>query len=132
MVFPKTHAFYRGTNVHKPTGSSPTSVDWEVFSVATLGIPRYRKKGLVDQCLRKVDQELLQRAKLAHVEGYKHKVQMWLHTIDEVNGTYWRKKGFQDVGERHILPKGVWNKELDFTLVKMNRVCTDLPKLSSP
>jgi len=79
-----------------------------------------------------IDRELVQRAKSAPGEWSKRTVQLWLHTVDEVNGPYWRKKGFRDVGEKHILPKGVWNKELDFTLVEMRRVCIELPELSSP
>jgi hypothetical protein len=41
--------------------------------------------------------------------------------VDEINGEYWRKKGYAQVGADVILPRGVWNGELDFTLISMSR-----------
>jgi len=97
----------------------------EYGCVASLNEPRYRRKGLIDLCLRAVEAALiLKHSKTSastttsltsitdNGNGSKlaSDIKMYVGCIDYVNEEYWRRKGFVEV-ERKVMPVGHWGYE---------------------
>ena len=46
-------------------------------------------------------------------------LKLWVIVVEEVNRVYWRKRGFEQVGEELIRAKGEWGATREFGLIKM-------------
>lgn len=69
---------------------------------AVTSSPLYRKSGLVNACLEALTKELVGREKEKRTkkveEGKGNGVlKVWVHAVEEYNGPYWRKKGWEYV-----------------------------------
>jgi hypothetical protein len=93
---------------------SPKIQEWELFGVATINMPLYRKKGLIEKCIEPLRDELMTR--------YTRKPVIWAQAIEEINGNYWCKKGYVPIDEGVLIPKGVWSHSVDFTIISMTRL----------
>lgn len=69
---------------------------YEIKAVTSL--PGYRKMGLVSVCLDVLTAELVRRSE-------DRVLKLWVHSVEENTGTYWRKRGWQFVRE-YSMPAG--------------------------
>lgn len=81
---------------------------WEIKAVTTKR--GWYKMGLVGRCIGAMSEELLRQA--------GGKVKLWLHAVEEVNGEYWRRRGWKEV-RRFTRPAGFWDSKKGFQLVVM-------------
>lgn len=87
-------------------------MDWEVGPVASHRDTQYRKKGLVDRCLEALYSRLLAQAQTGTVR-------LHMTVLEVPNAPYWRRKGYQQDGERWEIPPGEWHKVDGYTVVDM-------------
>jgi hypothetical protein len=98
-----------------PQGMSNPNKDgreWEITPVAVSSHPEYRKRGLVDQCLKPLYTRLLERVE----DG---EVKLWVKVVEDLLSEYWSRKGFKQVGPQWFIPIGQWHKSRGFTLIDM-------------
>lgn len=86
--------------------------EWEITPVAVSSNPEYRKRGLVDQCLKALYTRLLERVE----DGT---VRLWVKVVEDLLSEYWARKGFKQVGPQWFIPIGEWHRNRGFTLIDM-------------
>lgn len=86
--------------------------EWEITPVAVFSHPEYRKRGLVDQCLKALYPYLLERVE----DG---PVRLWIKVVEDLLSEYWARKGFKQVGPQWFIPIGQWHRSRGFTLIDM-------------
>ncbi|KAK7190361.1 uncharacterized protein CC84DRAFT_1167530 [Paraphaeosphaeria sporulosa] len=82
---------------------------WEIKAVTTKS--GWGKMGLVGRCIETITQDLIAQEQ-SHGE---EKVKLWLHAVEEVNGDYWRRRGWNDV-RGFNRPEGYWGSKFGFRL----------------
>ncbi|RMZ78960.1 hypothetical protein DV737_g3725, partial [Chaetothyriales sp. CBS 132003] len=90
---------------------------WEVKAVATMDSPETRGRGLAGQCIVALQHEIVSHNSLAREKG----LLLWIQTIEKQNGIYWRRRGYELVGQSELKPAGTWGATSGFwhsTLVK--------------
>jgi hypothetical protein len=87
----------------------PEEVGWEIKAVTTK--KGFNKLGLAGRCIDGLKKEI---ARVENVE----RVRLWVHTVNEVNGEYWRRRGWREV-RRTKMPIGLWGSVFGFWLVVM-------------
>ncbi|KAF1811395.1 hypothetical protein P152DRAFT_459791 [Eremomyces bilateralis CBS 781.70] len=88
---------------------------YELFGVASINQPHCRKQGLAQQCQDALAAALKERLGV-------DSVRFVLRVVEELNGAYWRRRGFKQVGEGSMRPKGQWNSDQDFLLIMMGKL----------
>ncbi|KAF2006395.1 hypothetical protein P154DRAFT_559460 [Amniculicola lignicola CBS 123094] len=84
---------------------------WEI---KTVGVRQgWRKRGLAELCIEGLTGHLL------GVEGGR--VTLWVHMVEDLNGVYWRKKGFMDV-RGYDKPAGIWGSYFGYRLTVLTKV----------
>ncbi|KAF1985612.1 hypothetical protein K402DRAFT_394591 [Aulographum hederae CBS 113979] len=84
---------------------------WEFNQVATS--PKYRGRGLSSKLIKMAEEEVLRRCE----DGNGGRVRMFVRTIEEVSGPFWRARGYVEVPEMFAkLPEGFthYDKEEGF------------------
>lgn len=99
--------------------SNMNEYDFEFFAVSSLNAPGYRKKGFVKKCIRALEENLLEGLS---TETQDIRVWLWVRVVEEINGEYWRRRGFCQCGVSIRAPKGKWHASKDFTLTKMKKL----------
>lgn len=86
---------------------------WEIKAVTTKA--GFEKRGLAGRCIAALTEEIA-RGRREEVGGGR--VRLWVHAVEEVNGGYWRRRGWREVRgfER---PVGYWGSRFGFRLVVM-------------
>jgi hypothetical protein len=82
----------------------------------------YRKKGLAELCVRALESHLLAQLRS---DGADIRLTFWVRVVESLNGEYWRRRGFCQVGEGVILPIGTWRASDPFLLITMNKLVTN-------
>ncbi|KAF2197619.1 hypothetical protein GQ43DRAFT_380583 [Delitschia confertaspora ATCC 74209] len=92
---------------------------YEIKTVTSAKAPvSYRKQGLASRCVAKLEEHLLSTVKAEG--GGKKKVDLWIQTEEELNGEYWRRRGFVDVRRNHM-PAGSWGAYREFVVVVLRK-----------
>ncbi|KAJ4300038.1 hypothetical protein N0V90_005287 [Kalmusia sp. IMI 367209] len=84
---------------------------WEIKAVTSKS--GWGKMGLVGRCIDALTSSLiaLEKEKLEKDGEEEGKVNLWLHAVEEVNGAYWRRRGWKDV--RYFdEPVGAWGNKI--------------------
>jgi hypothetical protein len=97
------------TELNVMDSGAPQEVGWEFKGVVTKS--GWNKMGLVGRCIDVLTKEIARRQNEASIR-------LWIHTVEEVNGEYWRRRGFEEV-RRHQMPAGHWYSRSGFQLVVM-------------
>ena len=87
--------------------------DYEIGPAVTLNLPAYRGRGLISRCISALSSRLL-----SQVEG---PVYLWVKVVEEIYAGYWARRGFEQVGERYVIPVGEWHSKRAYTLVDMRK-----------
>jgi GNAT superfamily N-acetyltransferase len=82
---------------------------WEIKGVATHAA--WLRKGLAGRCIAAIETEVARQED----EG---KIRLWIHMVEEVNGEYWRRRGFTEVRRSKTAP-GVFGAKFGVELVVM-------------
>ncbi|KAM3077917.1 hypothetical protein ACMFMF_004332 [Clarireedia jacksonii] len=88
-------------------------LSYEIKTAITADTPEARGKGLVGACI----QELVARLRGSGDD----EMLLWVQTVEDQNGPYWRRRGYELVGPVEIKEKGMWGSTKEFrfaTLVK--------------
>jgi hypothetical protein len=85
---------------------------WEIKAVTTKS--GWAKMGLVGWCIEAMTQDLITQEKEKGDNG-ERKLKLWLHAVEEVNGDYWRRRGWRDV-RGFSRPVGYWGSKFGFRL----------------
>lgn len=102
---------------HRPNDHSlvQKGLSYELKAVATADTPESRGRGLVETCINE----------LALTLSIRHRgdstLLLWVQILEDQNGGYWRRRGYEQVGPIETKPKGTWGSIKDFqftTLVK--------------
>ncbi|KZF23971.1 hypothetical protein L228DRAFT_266344 [Xylona heveae TC161] len=93
--------------------------NFEVFAVVSYNAPRYRRKGLAEQCQRLLEAELVNR--LSTPSQIQQGLNIWLYVAEEINGKYWRGKGGYEIISSGPAPNGLWTSIREFTLTTMRK-----------
>ncbi|KAL8861653.1 MAG: hypothetical protein Q9178_001854 [Gyalolechia marmorata] len=88
---------------------------WEVVTVCVH--PDWQKKGLADQLLNKVAEEVSSQVKSS---GGGPEFMLMVRTIKEINEKYWLGKGFEPVGEKFFEPS-LFESPTGFHLLDLSR-----------
>lgn len=117
VLFP--HPYYKRRHCPEtaPTDTDTHQLDhnYELFGVACLPLPQYRKRGLVDQCMSALERDLLLQTPV------DQQLRFWIRIVEYVNGPYWRKKGFVE-SARETMEVGHWGYECVWDMVTMVKV----------
>jgi GNAT superfamily N-acetyltransferase len=84
---------------------------WEIKGVATHAA--WLRKGLAGRCIAAIEKEVARLEK-------ESKIRLWIHAVEEVNGEYWRRRGFTEVRRSKTAP-GVFGATFGVELVVMVR-----------
>jgi hypothetical protein len=90
-------------------------LSYELKAAVTADAPESRRKGLVERCIG----ELI--ARVADRHAGERRLLLWVQVAEDLNGAYWRRRGFEQVGPIEVRLKGSWGSSRDFnfaTLVK--------------
>lgn len=88
-------------------------LSYEVKAVTTVDGPESRGKGLAGVMIQ---------ALLEHVWKNRHpgkEMLLWLQLSEELNGAYWRRRGYEQIGPVEVKPKGTWGSSHDFEFLTM-------------
>jgi GNAT superfamily N-acetyltransferase len=85
---------------------------WEIKTVTTQ--VDWMRRGLAGRCVG----ALAERAVEDEDCGSERKVQIWVQAVEELNGAYWRKKGWVEV-RAYQKPVGHWGSKLGYRLLVM-------------
>jgi hypothetical protein len=91
-----------------------------LFAVASRNSPSYRKQGFTSRCIDALIVHFSSR--IPESISIPASLKLWVIVVEEVNRVYWRKRGFEQVGEELIRPKGAWNAAREFGLINMMKV----------
>ncbi|OJD11551.1 hypothetical protein AJ78_06302 [Emergomyces pasteurianus Ep9510] len=103
--------------------------EWELGVVVVRPDPQLSKLGLAVRCASLLEQDLLERLERTEKEddngrtapvGQQQPLTFWLKTTEEINGSYWRRRGYTTVRTK-IFPKGFWGAYRDFELAWMKK-----------
>ena len=88
---------------------------WEVKTVAVkMG---YMKQGLAGRCIAVLQKHILKQQRTDSVaETGKKTSRLWIQTAEDVNGAYWRRRGWLDV-RSYEKPPGFWGSYYGFRLL---------------
>jgi len=90
---------------------APQEIGWEIKAVVTK--EGWNKMGLAGRCVEMLTKEIARRE-------YDVKVRLWIHMVDEVNGEYWRRRGYKEVRRSQVAAgTGNWGSRFGFQLVVM-------------
>ncbi|EUC44836.1 hypothetical protein COCMIDRAFT_5880 [Bipolaris oryzae ATCC 44560] len=95
---------------------SCTESGWEVKTVCVA--EGYVGRGLASRLVEFLGGYLCARRKLEEKE--EGKVTLWLLVADDLNGAYWRRRGWEEVRRRRE-GKGVWGCKGEFDMVVLRR-----------
>ncbi|KAF1952969.1 hypothetical protein CC80DRAFT_495077 [Byssothecium circinans] len=90
---------------------------WEIKTVTTK--EGWKKMGLAGLCVQALIDEVIEierrnvRERGEEVEGTR--VKLWVHAVEEVNGEYWRRRGWRFV-RAYERPAGEWASRFGFVL----------------
>ncbi|KAH7120903.1 hypothetical protein B0J11DRAFT_407372, partial [Dendryphion nanum] len=84
---------------------------WEV-KLVTVKIG-YMKQGLAGRCINALEEHLLTQQKETLGDG---PLRLWIQTVDDVNGDYWRRRGWKNV-RSFEKPVGYWGSYHGFHLM---------------
>lgn len=84
---------------------------WEIKTVTVRR--EYMKQGLAGKCINALQEKLLKQSKELSENGALH---LWIQTAEDVNGDYWRRRGWNDV-RAYEEPVGFWGSYLGFRLL---------------
>ncbi|KAE8146599.1 hypothetical protein BDV25DRAFT_143526 [Aspergillus avenaceus] len=102
-------------------------LDWELTAVAVHQDKSYAKKGLVTRCIVELERYVCsavsssfggKSTKGVDNVGRTSEVVIWVRTIQEMNGTYWARKGYKASAVYHC-SKGVLGAFDDFHLITL-------------
>ncbi|PVH93045.1 hypothetical protein DM02DRAFT_604472 [Periconia macrospinosa] len=96
-----------------------TETGWEAKAVAVDEEERYLKKGIAIQLIADVKKYLIEKKKKVSGEG-KGALTLWVLTGEELNGAYWRRRGFVEV-RRKTWKKPTWDCLSEFDMVVLKR-----------
>ncbi|KIV92515.1 hypothetical protein PV10_03806 [Exophiala mesophila] len=106
-----------------PEKAHPTAFDsqlgclhWQIGPAASEVSPEYRSKGFVEQCLAALQDRLLQMSS-------GNSISLWVSVAIELdrNIRYWKRRGFEQIGDPRIVPIGQWHLSKSFNLVDMKK-----------
>ncbi|KAF2261227.1 hypothetical protein CC78DRAFT_535833 [Lojkania enalia] len=101
--------------IKTPAYFDPNEKGWELKAVVVL--EGYLKQGLATKCLTTLQNYLLER-EMANGGDGDAKLRLWVHTVEFVNGPYWRRRGWKNI-RVHRMPKTFWGCTTEFDLVVM-------------
>ena len=94
---------------------------FELLAVASRNETKYRKKGLVEKCIKALESQLFERLSK---DGMQIRVTFWVRVVADINGEYWRRRGFSQFGQGHMMPKGTWRASDPFLFITMSKSVT--------
>lgn len=86
---------------------------WEIKAVTTKS--GWGKMGLVTRCLNALTEGLAVQQRSLTGEQGQVALNLWVHAVEEVNGDYWRRRGWVDV-RGFDRPVGYWGSRFGFRL----------------
>jgi hypothetical protein len=84
---------------------------YEIKTVITADTPEAKGKGLIGPCI----EELVGRVR----RPGESELLIWVRAVEHLNGAYWRRRGYELVGELEIKGKGSWNSVSEFEYATM-------------
>jgi GNAT superfamily N-acetyltransferase len=99
---------------------------WEIKIVCVDGDPQYHHRGLAVQLLGFLERYLVTAMKAKFREEGKQEhgtLTLWILAAECINGSYWRKKGYQEV-RRKTEGVGVWSCKTSFEMVVFRKIIT--------
>jgi len=96
---------------------------FELAAVASRNDHQYRKKGLIEQCVKALESHLMKQLSTDEMDI---QLTFWVRVVADINGEYWRRKGFCEFGQGRMMPKGTWRADEPFLFIAMNKSVTKI------
>jgi hypothetical protein len=98
-----------------------TERGWEMKAVCVNGSPAYLRRGLAIQVMQALEDHLVQKRKeeLREMEVRRDTVAFWILAAEDLNGVYWRKRGYAEV--RRGWYEGIWGCRTRFEMVVLRK-----------
>jgi GNAT superfamily N-acetyltransferase len=94
--------------------NEPGEDGWEIVTVTTR--VDWMRRGLAGQCVDALVEEVVRQARRDETCDAGSKVNIWIHTVEDLNGAYWRKKGWVEV-RSYDKPIGHWGSKFGYRLL---------------
>ncbi|KAH7402099.1 hypothetical protein DE146DRAFT_455200 [Phaeosphaeria sp. MPI-PUGE-AT-0046c] len=88
---------------------------WEILTVTTL--PEYMRKGHAGTCIDALVEKLQTQAR----EGGCEKVTIWTQAVEELNGRFWKNRGWVEEVRSYEQPVGHWGSRYGYRLLVLKR-----------
>lgn len=87
---------------------------WEIITVTTR--VEWMRRGLAGRCVDALVADVIRQAREGEKRERGSKVKIWVHTVEDLNGAYWRKKGWEEV-RSYDKPAGHWGSKYGYRLL---------------
>lgn len=102
-------------DLEKYKGDNREEEGWEILTVTTL--PEYMKRGYAGRCIDALVKELHRQAK----DGGCRDLTVWTQAVEELNGAFWRNRGWVQEVRSYDKPVGHWGSRCGYRLLVMKR-----------
>jgi GNAT superfamily N-acetyltransferase len=87
---------------------------WEILTVTTN--VEWMRRGLARRCVDALVEDLVKQRRSNEKRDSNAKLRVWVHTVEDLNGTYWKKQGWVEV-RAYDRPVGEWGSKLGYRLL---------------
>jgi GNAT superfamily N-acetyltransferase len=87
---------------------------WEILMVTTH--VDFMRRGLAGRCVDALIGDLVRQTRDDGKRNGQGKLQVWVHAVEDLNGAYWRKKGWVEV-RSYTRPAGHWGSKNGYCLL---------------
>jgi hypothetical protein len=94
--------------------NEPGEDGWEIVTVTTR--VEWMRRGLAGRCVDALVEEVVRQVRGNETRNHGAKVNIWVHTVEDLNGAYWRKKGWMEV-RSYDKPAGHWGSKFGYRLL---------------
>ena len=104
--------------------SSRLSLNDETFDMLLMTTKEdWMKQGLQGRCISALTEELVVREREQQrsehrIKNEKQKFLLWVHCVEEINGEYWRRRGWVEI-RKFGREAGTWGSSRPFSLLVM-------------
>jgi hypothetical protein len=94
--------------------AEPNEDGWEILMVTT-HVDSMRR-GLAGRCVDALVGDLVRQARDDQSRNGQAPLKVWVHAVEDLNGPYWRKKGWKEV-RSYTRPAGHWGSKNGYCLL---------------